>query len=114
MTKDYYGRFQELLSDTTIDDLLEATMGFQESSDSIDAVNEWVKQNVKSDANFNEFDDIFSCCLTADETLWFNLSWRIGWLTGVAQGLKAQGLDFLDSTSCLAGILNIINSLHID
>jgi hypothetical protein len=103
MAKNYYGRFQELLSDTTIDDLLQTTMGFQKASDGIDAVNEWVKQNAKSDANFKEFDDIFSCCLIADETLWFNLSWRIGWVMGVAQGLKAHGLDIPDSTSCLAG-----------
>lgn len=107
MAKNYYGRFQELLSDTTIDDLLQATMGFRESSDGIDAVNEWVKQNAKSDANFKEFDDIFSCCLIADETLWFNLSWRIGWLTGIAQGLKFQGLDIPDSTSFLAGSINL-------
>ena len=90
MAKNYYGRFQKLLSDTTIDDLLQATMGFQEASDGIDAVNEWVKQNVKSEANFMEFDDIFSCCLIADETLWFNLSWRIGWVTGVAQEQETQ------------------------
>lgn len=102
MAKNYYGRFQQLLSDTTIDDLLQGTKGYRESSDGIDAVNEWVKQNAKSDANLREFDDIFSCCLIADETLWFNLSWRIGWMVGVAQGLKAQGLDISDSTS-LAG-----------
>jgi hypothetical protein len=103
MAKNYYDRFQELLSDTTIDDLLQATIGHQESSDGIDAVNEWVKQNAKSDANLKEFDDIFSCCLLADETLWFNLSWNIGWMVGVVRGLKAQGLDIPDSTSCLVG-----------
>jgi hypothetical protein len=110
MAKNYYGRFQKLLCDTTIDDLLQATVGYQESSDGIDAVNEWVKQNAKSDANLMEFDDLFSCCLLADETLWFNLGWQNGWVVGVARGLKAQGLDLPDSTSCLAGstLLNAI------
>jgi len=106
MVENYYGRFQKFLSDTTIDDLLGATMGYQESLEGIDAVNEWVKQNAKSDADFRDFDEIFSCCLIADETLWFNLSWYIGWAAGVAQGLKAQGLDIPESTSCLAAIFN--------
>ena len=106
MAKNYYGRFQKFLNDTTIDDLLEATMGYQESSDGINAVNEWVKQNAKSDADFGEFDDIFSSGLVANETLWFNLSWHIGWAAGVVQGLKAQGLDIPESTSCLAAIFN--------
>lgn len=108
MEKDYYGRFQEFLSDTTIDDLLEATMGYQESSDGIYAVNEWVKQNAKSDADFGEFDDIFSCCLTANETLWFNMSWHMGWAAGVAQGLKARGLDIPEAKSCLGAIFNYV------
>jgi hypothetical protein len=103
MAKNYYGRFQELISDTTIDDLLQATIGHQESSEAIDAVNEWVKQNAKSDANLMEFDDIFSHCLIADETLWFNLGWNIGWMVGVVRGLKAQGLDIPEPTTCLAG-----------
>jgi len=103
MARNYYDRFQKLISDTTIDDLLQVTSGYQESSDGIDAVNEWVKQNAKSDANLEEFDDIFSCCLMADETLWFNLSWQIGWMVGAVRGLKTQGLDFPDATSCLAG-----------
>ena len=107
MAKNYYGRFQKLLSDTTIDDLLCSTMGYQQSCDGINAVYEWVKQNAKSEANLKEFDDIFSCCLLADETLWFNLSWQIGWMVGVARGLKTQGLDLPDSTSCLAGSINL-------
>jgi|OpeIllAssembly_1097287.scaffolds.fasta_scaffold21614_1 hypothetical protein len=108
MEKDYYSRFQEFLSDTTIDDLLEATMGYQESSDGIKAVNEWVKQNAKSDDDFREFDEIFSCCLAANEALWFNMSWHMGWAAGVAQGLKAQGLDIPQANSCLAAIFNVV------
>jgi len=103
MARNYYARFQELISDTTIDDLLQVTRGYQESSEGINAVNEWVKQNTKSDANLNEFEDIFSCCLMADETLWFNLSWQIGWMVGTVRGLKSQGLDIPDATSCLPG-----------
>lgn len=108
MAKNYYGRFQELLSDTNIDDLLRSTMGYQQSVDGINAVYEWVNQNAKSGANFKDFDDIFSCCLTADQTLWFNLGWRIGWMMGVIQGLKANGLDNPDSTSCLAGSISLL------
>lgn len=103
MAKNYYGRFQKLLSDTDLDDLLQCTIGYQESSERIKAVNEWMKQNTRPDANFEEFEDIFSCCLIADETLWFNLSWQIGWMVGVVLGLKTQGLDIPDSTTCLAG-----------
>jgi hypothetical protein len=106
MAKNYYGHFQKFLSDTTIDDLIKTTMGYKESSTGINAVNEWVKQNTKSDADFMEFDTIFSSFLTANEALWFNLSWHIGWAAGVVQGLKAQGLDIPESTSCLAAVYN--------
>ena len=102
MVKNYYGHFQKLVSDATIDDILKITMGYQEASDSINTVNEWVKQNAKSNANVMEFDNIFSSCLTAIEALWFNLSWHIGWASGVILGLKAQGLDIPESISYLA------------
>jgi hypothetical protein len=88
MSKDYYQRFRTLLSDTTIDDLLKKTVGYNESIEGINQVNEWVKQNVKPDADFKKFDEIFSSCLNADETLWFNLAWYKGWIAGVAQCLR--------------------------
>ena len=88
MYKDYYQRFRILLSDTTIDDLLKKTVGYNESIEGINQVNEWVKQNVKPDADFKKFDEIFGSCLNADETLWFNLAWYKGWIAGVAQCLR--------------------------
>lgn len=106
MIKNYYGRFQNLVSDITIDDILKTTVGYQESSDGIKRVNGWVKQNAKSDADLKEFNDIFSCCLIANEALWFNLSWHIGWASGVVQGLKAQRLDIPQLTGYLAAVFN--------
>jgi hypothetical protein len=88
MSKDYYQSFQTVLSDTTIDDLLKETVGYKEAIESIKQVNEWVQQNIKPDADFKEFDDIFGSCLIADETLWFNLAWYRGWIAGVARCLK--------------------------
>jgi hypothetical protein len=88
MSKDYYQRFQAVLSDTTIDDLLKETVGYNEAIESIKQVNEWVQQNIKPDADFKEFDEIFSSCLIADETLWFKLAWYRGWIAGVARCLK--------------------------
>lgn len=108
MANDYYSHFQELLGDTGIDDLLKATMGYQESSDGIAAVNEWMNRNAKSDANLNEFEDTFNCCLEADEALWFNLGWRLGWVKGVVEGLKANGLDNPDSTSLVGSISSLL------
>lgn len=106
MAENYYGRFQTFLSDISVNHLLEVTMGYQDSLDGIAAVNEWVKKNAKSNADFIKFDDIFGCCLNAQETLWFNLSWQIGWALGAVQGLKAQGLDIPESISCLAAVFN--------
>ncbi len=83
MSKDYYQHFQTLLCDTTIDDLLKKTVGYNESIEGINRVNEWVKQNLKPDADFKEFDEIFSTCINAEETLWFNLAWYRGWMIGV-------------------------------
>jgi hypothetical protein len=83
MSKDYYQQFQTVLSDTTIDDLLKKTVGYNESIEGIKRVNEWVEQNIKPDADFKEFDEIFSSCLIADEKLWFNLACYRGWMTGV-------------------------------
>lgn len=103
--QNYYDCFKEFLNDTTIDDLLKTTVGYQQSLDGIKAVNEWVKQNVKSDDNFEEFEDIFNSCLIVDETLWFNLSWRIGWAAGAVQGLKALGPDTQFSSSCMPGVI---------
>jgi hypothetical protein len=88
MSKDYYQRFQALLSDITIDDLLKETVGYNESIEGLNRVNEWVKQSIKPDADFKEFDEIFNACLNADETLWFNLAWHRGWIAGVVQCLK--------------------------
>lgn len=111
MAKDYYGHFQKLLGDTAItDDLLKTTVSYQQSSDGIKAVNEWVKQYANPDANFREFDNIFSSFLIATEALWFNFSWHIGWAAGVLLGLKNQGLDQLnipELTSYLAAIYNL-------
>jgi hypothetical protein len=110
MAKDYYGHFQRLLGDTITDDLLKNTVGYQQSSDGINAVNEWVKQNARPDANLREFDNIFSNFLSENEALWFNFSWHIGWAAGVLLGLKNQGLDRLnipELTSCLAAIYNV-------
>jgi hypothetical protein len=39
MSKDYYQRFQTLLSDTTIDDLLKKTVGYNESIEGINHFN---------------------------------------------------------------------------
>jgi hypothetical protein len=88
MSKDYYQRFQTVLSDTTIDDLLEMTVGYDEANEGIKRVNEWVKENIKPDADFKEFDEIFSSHLVADEKLWFNLAWYRGWMNGVINILK--------------------------
>ena len=88
MTKDYYQRFQTVLSDTTIDDLLEKTVGYNESIEGIKRANDWVKQNIKPDADFKEFDEIFSSCLIADEKLWFNLAWYRGWMIGAVNILS--------------------------
>jgi hypothetical protein len=110
--KNHYARFQRFLNDTSIDDLLATTVGYQQSRNSIDAVNEWVMKNTKSDAEFEEFEDIFNRCLLADETLWFNLSWRIGWAAGAVQGLKKNlEPDIEPSTSCLVG--SIYSSLDV-
>jgi PhoPQ-activated pathogenicity-related protein len=54
MSKDYSQRFQTVLSDTTIDDLLKETVGYHEAIESIQQVNEWVQQNIKPDADFRE------------------------------------------------------------
>lgn len=91
--EDYYSRFLEFINETTIDDLLKKTAGYQHAMEGINAVNEWVKQHIKSESEFKEFNDIFSDCLITDETLWFNLSWRCGWMWGVIQGLKTYGAD---------------------
>jgi hypothetical protein len=96
MSKDYYQRFQALLSDITIDDLLKETVGYNESIEGIKRVNEWVKQNIKPDADFKEFDEIFSSCLIADETLWFNLAWYKGWIAGVVKVLRLLNEDVPD------------------
>jgi hypothetical protein len=101
--QNYYACFQKFFNDSTIDDLLKTIVGYQQSLDGIHAVNEWVKQNTKSDANFEDFETIFNNCLIADETLWFNLSWGIGWAVGVVNGLKALGPDIQFSTSSLVG-----------
>lgn len=110
MAKDYYGQFQRLLGDTITDELLKTTVGYQQSFDGINEVNEWVKQNANPNANFMEFDTIFSSFLSANVALWFNFSWHIGWAVGVLLGLKNQGLDRLnipELTSCLAAIYNL-------
>ena len=110
--KNHYARFQRFLNDTSIDDLLATTVGYQQSLDGIHAVNEWVKQNAKSDAKFEDFESIFNNCLIADETLWFNLSWRIGWAAGAVQGFKKNlEPDIEPSTSCLLG--SIYSSLDV-
>jgi hypothetical protein len=83
MSKDYYQQFQTVLSDTTIDDLLEMTVGYDEAIEGIKRVNEWVKENIKPDADLKEFDEIFNSHLVADEKLWFNLAWYRGWMKGV-------------------------------
>lgn len=88
MSTDYHQRFMCLFGDITIDDLLKKTVGYHESIESINRVNEWVKKNVKPDADFKEFDEIFSSCLHAQETLWFNLAWYEGWKSGAAQLLR--------------------------
>lgn len=98
MSKDYYQQFQTLFSDTTIDDLLKETVGYNESIEGIKRVYEWVEQNAKLDADFKEFDEIFSSCLIADETLWFNLAWYKGWIAGVVQCLKLIGENEPPST----------------
>jgi hypothetical protein len=110
--KNHYDRFQRFINETSIDDLLATTVGYQQSRDSIDTVKEWVIKNTKSDAEFEEFEDIFSCCLLADETLWFNLSWRIGWAVGAVYGLKRNlETDIESSTGCLVG--SIYSSLDV-
>lgn len=88
MSTNYHQRFMGLLSDTTIDDLLKKTVGYHESIEGIKQVNEWVKGNVKPDADLKEFDEIFNSCLHAEETLWFNLGWYKGWISGVVQCLR--------------------------
>jgi uncharacterized protein YozE (UPF0346 family) len=93
MAKNDYGRSQELLSDTSINDLLKAKRDYQESFDSLDAVNEWLNQNAKSGANLKEFDDIFGCYLIEEETRWFNLNWRIGCVMVAIQDLKVHGQE---------------------
>ncbi len=88
MSKDYYQAFMAAINDTSIDDLLKKTVGYQEATEGIKRVNEWVEQNVKPDADFKKFDEIFSSCLNTDETLWFNLAWYKGRIEGVAQVLR--------------------------
>lgn len=111
-TQNHYAHFQRILNDISIDDLLAITVGYQQSRDSIDAVKEWAIKNTKSDAEFEEFEDIFSRCLLAEETLWFNLSWRIGWAVGAVYGLKKNlEPDIEPSTSCLVG--SIYSSLDV-
>jgi hypothetical protein len=110
MGKDYYNHFHEFLSDTTMDDLLQVTTGYEESCEGIDAVYEWVKENASSEADLDKFDEIFSSCLKLNGTLWFNLGWNIGWSVGVYQVLKANDSDISDSASCLAG--SIYSSLE--
>ena len=90
MSTDYHQRFMALLGDITIDDLLKRTVGYHESIEGSNQVNEWVKENVKPDADLKEFDEIFSSCLHAQETLWFNLAWFRGWMVGVVNILKLQ------------------------
>jgi len=103
--QNYYDCFKKFINDTTIDDLLKTTVGYQQSQDGINAVFEWVEKNAKSDDNFGEFEDIFNSCLIADETMWFNLSWRIGWAAGAVQGLKALGADTQLSNNYMPGVI---------
>jgi len=86
--KNHYDCFQRFFNDTSIDDLMATTEGFQQSEDYIEEVNEWVLENIKPDTEFDDFEEIFYQCLLAERTLWFNLSWRIGWAVGALHGLK--------------------------
>ena len=108
MSKNHYSRFHKFLSDTTMDDLLRVTMGYEKSCDSIGAVYEWVKENA-SFADQKKFDEIFSCCLKENGTLWFNLGWHIGWSVGVYQVLRGHDSDITDSASLLGSIYHLKN-----
>lgn len=88
MSKDYYQHFRTLLGDTAIADLLKQTVGYNESIEGIKQINEWMRHNVKPNADLKKFDEIFKSCLNADEILWFNLAWYKGWKAGVAQCLR--------------------------
>jgi len=88
MAKNYYQAFMDAINDTSIDNFLKKTEGYQEAIEGIKRVNEWVEQNLKPDADLTEFDEIFSSCLNTDETLWFNLAWHKGRIAAVAQGLR--------------------------
>jgi len=37
-----------------------------------------------------DFEEIFSDCLIANETLWFNLAYSNGWASGLVHGAKNQ------------------------
>jgi hypothetical protein len=112
-SKNHYERFMRFLSDTTIDDLLAATEGYQKSLESIKAVNEWAMKHAcpesesESESSFEEFEDIFKESLIVDETLWFNLGWCIGWSAGAIEGMKKSLEQDTDrSNDCsLAGII---------
>lgn len=111
MSKDYYQRFRTLFCDTTIDDLLKKTVGYNESIEGINQVNEWVKQNVKPDADVKKFDEIFSSCLNSVEALWFNLAWYTGWKAGAAQLLRFIDENEPDSTDGMSIIERYFLSL---
>lgn len=100
-SRNYYERFQEFIDNATIDDLLARTVGYHQSRESVFALNEWVRSNVKPDANVEEFDDLFNDCMVSDEALWFNLSWALGWAAGAVNALKSQGADIQFSVGSL-------------
>ena len=98
MAKNYYQAFITAINDTSIDNFLKKTDGYQEAIEGIKRVNEWVEQNVKPDADLTEFDEIFSSCLNTDETLWFNLAWDKCLIAGVAKALRLIDEDEPHST----------------